>query len=62
MVELERQEIDIAASREDPRILRFDDTEIVGNGRREFVEPPRHCFAQEPEDGEVAEFGVGCVR
>ena len=32
----------IAASREDPKIFRVDDAEIVGDGRREFVEPLRH--------------------
>src|SRR5271166_6050037 len=50
----------IAVSREDPKILRVDDAEIVGDGRRELVEPARHGFAQEPDYGfgEVAEFGV----
>src|SRR5271165_3734646 len=38
---------DIAVSREDPKILRVDDTEIVSDGRRELVEPARHGFAQE---------------
>src|SRR5208283_1246942 len=53
----------IAASREDPKILRVDDAEIVGDGRRELVEPLRHGLAQEAEHdfGEVAEFGVALV-
>src|SRR5208337_2181339 len=54
------QSVDIAASREDPNILRVDDAEIVGDGRRELVEPARHGFAQESQHsfGKVAEFGV----
>src|SRR5271166_4490883 len=53
----------IAVSREDPKILRVDDAEIVGDGRRELVEPLRHGLAQEAEHGfgEVAEFGVAPV-
>ena len=50
-------------SREDPKILRVDDAKIVGDGRREFIEPARYVVTQEAEDGvgEVAEFGVGLV-
>src|SRR5208282_622478 len=54
---------DIAVSREDPKFLRVDDAEIVGDGRRELVEPLWHGFAQEAEHGfgKVAEFGVAFV-
>src|SRR5208282_1890631 len=53
----------IAVSREDPKFLRVDDAEIVGDGRRELVEPLWHGFAQEAEHGfgKVAEFGVAFV-
>src|SRR5208282_3171568 len=53
----------LAVSREDPKFLRVDDAEIVGDGRRELVEPLWHGFAQEAEHGfgKVAEFGVAFV-
>src|SRR5208282_4610319 len=55
--------MNIAVSREDPKFLRVDDAEIVGDGRRELVEPLWHGFAQEAEHGfgKVAEFGVAFV-
>jgi len=55
--------VHIEESRDDPKILQVDDAEIIGDGRREFVEPARHVLAQKSEDGvsEVAEFGVGLV-
>lgn len=45
----------IAASRDDPKIFRVDDAEIIGDGRGKFVEAFWHLLAQKGQD-RVREF------